>query len=84
MSNRMAEIMRRLALTPSVLAKRLQVDEVMLRAVIDGDIGPEAELATRIADIFNSFEYGRYDMEIWTAERIFGGERIYGWPEGDE
>ncbi|MGI5839704.1 MAG: hypothetical protein ACOX8W_08570 [bacterium] len=80
MSNRMAEIMRRLALSPSVLAARLRVDETMLQAVIDGDISPEAKLAARIVDVFNAFEYGRYDMETWTAERIFGGERIYGWP----
>lgn len=73
--------MRRLALSPAALAARLRVDEAYLRAVVDGTRRPDAALTAGIIEVFNALEYGRYDTEIWTAERIFGGERIYNWPE---
>jgi|GEM_PF-6285762 len=81
MDNRMAEIMRRLALSPAALAARLGLATDRLDAVVDGSFRPDAGLAAAIVEIFNALECGRYDMETWTVERIFGGEKIYGKPE---
>jgi DNA-binding XRE family transcriptional regulator len=76
--NRIAEIRRRLSLSPSALAGPAGIATAELLAIEAGEKDAGPELQARLVAVLNAAECGRYDQEDWTVQRVFGGEKIYG------